>query len=103
MYIISSLNPAGGRKFRQTRKNQPKPTNEVKERALTVWLSAVDRFKEAGINITEKTGLSSRFTVIDEHLVWYGSINPLGFTATDDNVMRLDSDEVASALIISCF
>jgi hypothetical protein len=59
----------------------------------------VDRLQAAGIRIVFREKQHQRFSVIDQHIVWYGSINPLGFTNADDNNMRLEDMEVAVSLL----
>ena len=44
-------------------------------------------------------GLHQKYAVIDQHIVWYGSINPIGFSNKDENIMRLDSADIAAALL----
>ena len=41
--------------------------------------------------------------IVDKQQVWYGSINMIGYHATDDNAMRFcDSDIVDSLLEVLC-
>ena len=37
--------------------------------------------------------------IIDKQQVWYGSINMLGYHATDDNAMRFCDTEIANNLM----
>ncbi len=46
-----------------------------------------------------KSGIHQKFTVIDQQIVWYGSINLLSFGASEESIMRLDSLNVASELL----
>ena len=39
------------------------------------------------------------FAVIDERVVWYGSMNLLSRGDVEDNIMRLESPEVAEELL----
>ena len=39
------------------------------------------------------------FAVIDEKIVWYGSMNLLSRDDVEDNIMRLESREVAEELL----
>lgn len=52
--------------------------------------------KDAGITIFQKEGLSQKLTVIDEQILWYGSINFLGFTEEDACSMRICESKIAS-------
>ena len=39
------------------------------------------------------------FAVIDEQILWYGSMNLLSRDDVEDNIMRLESREVAQELL----
>ena len=58
----------------------------------------LDEMRRSGINV--KTGeVRERFAVIDDELVWYGSIDLLGKSSVDDGMMRVRSLKVASELM----
>jgi phosphatidylserine/phosphatidylglycerophosphate/cardiolipin synthase-like enzyme len=57
--------------------------------------------KNAGVNTMFKTSVHQKFAVIDQRLVWYGSINLLGFGSSDESMMRLESTGIAEALLTS--
>ncbi len=62
------------------------------------WMELHDEMCRAGINI--KTGeVRERFAVIDNELVWYGSIELLGKSSVDDGMMRIKDHRVASELM----
>lgn len=53
---------------------------------------------EAGIKVVLKEENCLHFAVIDNSIVWYGSLNLLGKEDVEDNIMRIDSDEIAAEL-----
>ena len=53
---------------------------------------------EAGIEVVLKEENCLHFAVIDNSIVWYGSLNLLGKEDAEDNIMRIDSDEIAAEL-----
>jgi len=55
--------------------------------------------KSVGVNIVFKTSIHQKFAVIDQHLVWYGSINLLGFVSAEESMMRLESTSIDGALL----
>ena len=58
--------------------------------------------KSVGVNIVFKTtSIHQKFAVIDQRLVWYGSINLLGFGSAEESMMRLESTSIAGALLAS--
>ena len=57
-----------------------------------------ERLKSAGITVIEKEDLHLRCAVIDNSLVWYGSISPIGYASDTDSILRFDSKEIAEML-----
>ena len=53
---------------------------------------------EAGIEVVLKEENCLHFAVIDNSIVWYGSLNLLGKEDVEDDIMRIDSDEIAAEL-----
>lgn len=42
-------------------------------------------------------------TLIDKSTVWYGSINPLGFTSADDTAIKLSDPTIAGEILGTLF
>ena len=55
--------------------------------------------KNAGIKVIHKPNIHQKFTIIDQNIVWYGSVNFLSFGSADESIMRLESYEIASELL----
>lgn len=53
---------------------------------------------EAGIEVVLKEENCLHFAVIDNSIVWYGSLNLLGKEDVEDDIMRIDNDEIAAEL-----
>lgn len=60
--------------------------------------SAIHVLVETGITMQAREGIHQKFAVIDERIVWYGSVNLLSFSASQESIMRLVSGSVAKAL-----
>ena len=54
---------------------------------------------EVGITVRSSERCREHFAVIDRSLVWYGCMNLLSREREDDNLMRLQSEEIAQELI----
>ena len=82
--------------------------------SITVLTRPPDDFKEpdrhevsvnisllqgAGINVVLRSAIHQKFTIIDQHIVWYGSINFLSFGSSEETIMRLDSHAIANELL----
>jgi phosphatidylserine/phosphatidylglycerophosphate/cardiolipin synthase-like enzyme len=54
---------------------------------------------ELGVTVKFKSGFHQKFTVIDTKTVWYGSVNFLSFGTAEESIMRLESADIACALL----
>ncbi len=52
-----------------------------------------------GIKLIQKEKLTECFVVIDQQLLWYGSINYLSFSKDTDNAIRIENGEVAGMML----
>ena len=59
----------------------------------------IERIKQRGIDIILKPDIALCSSIIDKQHVWYGSINILGYHATDDNAMRFCDSDIADSLL----
>ncbi|MGN0634799.1 MAG: DEAD/DEAH box helicase family protein, partial [Acutalibacteraceae bacterium] len=55
--------------------------------------------KGYGCNVIFKPDFHQKFTVMDNRIVWYGSINFLSFGKAEESVMRLSSYDIAGQLL----
>lgn len=56
----------------------------------------IKTMENAGIQVLIKENLSQKIAVIDKKVLWYGSVNFLGFSEQDDCCMRISSARIAS-------
>lgn len=62
-------------------------------------MSLVQTLKNNTVNVHLHTHMHEHFAIIDDKIVWYGSMNLLSRTKEDDNLMRVSSNEVAQELM----
>jgi superfamily II DNA or RNA helicase len=63
------------------------------------WIKdLIERSRENGIDMILDDGVHQRFAVIDDEVIWYGSINILGHASEEDSIMRFMNREVANEL-----
>ena len=48
-----------------------------------------------------KANIHQKFAILDQKIVWYGSINLLSFGSAEESIMRLESPNIANELIKS--
>ncbi len=57
-----------------------------------------NQLTDAGIMLVFKPDIHQKFAIIDQRIVWYGSINLLGFGNSQESIMRLVSANIAQEL-----
>jgi len=76
-----------------------RPTTDFKEKDVLALQATFDILKNAGIEIFFKSNIHEKFTVVDQRIVWYGSINVLSYGSAEESVMRLESSNIANELL----
>ena len=59
----------------------------------------LERLATAGICVKTQNHCHERYAVIDQSLVWYGSMNLLSNSKEDDSLMRIVSPSIAAELL----
>lgn len=57
--------------------------------------------ESVGLQIVFKSNIHQKFAIIDQSIVWYGSINLLGYGRSEESMMRLESANIARELVRS--
>jgi phosphatidylserine/phosphatidylglycerophosphate/cardiolipin synthase-like enzyme len=57
--------------------------------------------KNNSISVVFKTNIHQKFAIIDQKIVWYGSINLLSYGSALESIMRIESTNIAHELIKS--
>ena len=57
------------------------------------------RLQNNGIHIVTREHLSLHTAIIDKSIVWYGSVNILGFHSVEDNLIRFKNAEIATNIL----
>ena len=78
--------------------------------STTVVTRPADSFRESeqirdcieylrkSVTVVTRPNIHQKFVLIDQRLVWYGSINLLSFGGSEESMMRLESRELAAEL-----
>lgn len=59
----------------------------------------IQSLRGAGIQILTPPRCYERFAIIDQSIVWYGSMSLLSNAKEDDNLMRITSSNIAQELL----
>lgn len=75
-----------------------RPTTDYRDRDRTGVEEILGKFHKGGVQIVFKPNFHQKFAVIDQSIVWYGSINLLSFGRAEESMMRLTSPNIAFEL-----
>jgi phosphatidylserine/phosphatidylglycerophosphate/cardiolipin synthase-like enzyme len=79
---------------------------------ITVVTRPADSYKESKqikecieylqtfVTVVQRPNIHQKFILIDNRLVWYGSINLMSYGSSEESIMRLESRELAGELEI---
>ena len=76
-----------------------RPAEDHKEGAVLPALFA--EMKSLGVSLVFQSGIHQKFAIFDRRIVWYGSINLLGYGHSEETLMRLESAAIAGELLRS--
>lgn len=68
-----------------------------------VRMELLERLRKAGFEIRLAEESCEHYAVIDDEIVWYGSVNLLSKEDIEDNLMRVCSKEIAAELLEMTF
>ena len=60
---------------------------------------ALAMLERAGVTVTQHEALQQRYAIIDESIVWYGSVDFLAFGRKDTDVLRFENADIAGELL----
>jgi superfamily II DNA or RNA helicase len=78
-----------------------RPVEDFKEKEQKAIKDALDVLKGRAIKVIFRPNIHQKFAIMDQKIVWYGSINLLSFGESQESIMRLDSSNIANELIKS--
>ena len=78
-----------------------RPADDFKEKDRAALQEVFDLLKTAGADLIARSHIHLKFAVVDQRIVWYGSINLLSFGSAEENIMRIDSPTIANELLRS--
>jgi superfamily II DNA or RNA helicase len=97
--MIQHLKTATGKNIRVIVVTRPKEDFTPKDHAA--WQRTMNLLKSNGIRVVFKTNIHQKFAVMDQKVVWYGSINLLSYGSAQESIMRIESPNIANELMKS--
>lgn len=61
---------------------------------------AIAVIEQVGIAVHVHKELQQRYAIIDESIVWYGSVDCLAFGRKDTDVLRFENPDIAGELLV---
>jgi len=78
-----------------------RPVEDFGEKEPAGLQGTLDMLQNAGVSVVFRPNIHQKFALIDQRIVWYGSINLLSFGSAEESIMRLDSSNIAGELVKS--
>ena len=91
LFLIPKILLSGCKIFITTRLHEDEDRQKKQQ-------SYIDMLETAGAIVSRKENVSQRLAVYDEKILWYGSINFLGYLEEEDCSIRICNSEIASAV-----
>ena len=97
--MIRHLNVAIRKPIRVTVVTRPK--EDFPEKDYMAFQKARDLLTQSWITIIFKAKIHQKFAIMDQKIVWYGSINLLSYGSAQESIMRIESFNIANELMKS--
>ena len=76
-----------------------RPPEDFKEKERDTVIQNAELLLGHGIHVKYKSEFHQKFTVIDQKVAWYGSVNFLSYGTHEESIMRFESYDLAGQLI----
>jgi superfamily II DNA or RNA helicase len=76
-----------------------RPTSIYRDKDRGVVEETCQSLQDAGVRLLFRANIHQKFAVVDQKIVWYGSINLLSYGSAQESIMRLQSPNIAHELI----
>ncbi|MDR2131887.1 MAG: DEAD/DEAH box helicase family protein [Clostridiales Family XIII bacterium] len=97
--VLSSLNYLTAAKAKITVITKPPGNYAEKDRGKIT--ECIELLTRHGITVKTKDRIHQKFAIMDQRVVWYGSINFLSYGASEESVMRIENPDIAGELLQS--
>jgi len=97
LQMLQYLKIASGKKARVIVVTRPK--TDFKEKEQGALSHAIDILQQNDIRIVFKSNIHQKFAIMDQNIIWYGSINLLSYGNAQESMMRIESPNIANELM----
>jgi superfamily II DNA or RNA helicase len=78
-----------------------RPIEDFKAKERIALQRILDILKGNEISVVFKSNIHQKFAIMDQKIVWYGSVNLLSYGSAQESIMRIESSNIANELIKS--
>ncbi|MBN1930531.1 MAG: DEAD/DEAH box helicase family protein [Desulfobacterales bacterium] len=78
-----------------------RPKEDFKTKDHTTIQRTLDLLTDYGASVVFKSNIHQKFAMMDQKIVWYGSINLLSYGGAQESIMRIESANIANELVKS--
>jgi superfamily II DNA or RNA helicase len=78
-----------------------RPKEDFPSKNHPAMQKALDLLTDSGISVVFKSNIHQKFAVVDQKVLWYGSINLLSYGSAQESMMRIESINLAHELMKS--
>ena len=78
-----------------------RPKEDFKSKDHAALQRVLDLLTDNGAKVVCMSNIHQKFAVIDQKIVWYGSINLLSYGIAQESIMRIESSNIAHELMKS--
>ena len=75
------------------------PAEDYPENRIQATGQLIETLIQSGVTVKLISGMHEHYAVIDKEIVWYGSLNLLSRAKEEDNLMRVQSVDIATELL----
>jgi superfamily II DNA or RNA helicase len=97
--VLSALNYLTATKTTATVITKPSENYAEKDRKKID--ECMEMLKQHGVSVKTKDRIHQKFAIIDQRIVWYGSINLLSYGTSEESIMRIENVDIAEELLRS--
>jgi phosphatidylserine/phosphatidylglycerophosphate/cardiolipin synthase-like enzyme len=76
-----------------------RPKEEYLPKDRTAMQKSLDILTKSKMSVIFKSSIHQKFAVMDQKIVWYGSINLLSYGSAQESMMRIESSKIANELM----
>jgi len=78
-----------------------RPKEDFKSKDHATIQKTLDLLTDCGASVVFKSNIHQKFAVMDQKVVWYGSINLLSYGSAQESIMRMENANIANELVKS--